>query len=36
MGLAREIGQSLYLVALMAVATAGVLGMGLLAIRVLG
>ena len=36
MGLGREIAQSLYLVGLMAVVTGAVLGMGLLAIRVLG
>ncbi len=36
MGLGREIGQSLYLMALMAVVNGAVVGMGLLAIRVLG
>ncbi len=36
MGLGREIGQSLYLMALMAVVTGATLGMGLLVIRVLG
>jgi hypothetical protein len=36
MGLGREIGQSLYLMLLMALVNGVILGMGLLAIRVLG
>jgi hypothetical protein len=36
MGLGREIGQSLYLMGLMALVNGAVVGMGLLAIRVLG
>ena len=36
MELGREIGQSLYLMALMAVINGAVVGMGLLAIRVFG
>jgi hypothetical protein len=36
MTLPREIGQSLYLMALFALTSGAVLGLGLLAIRVLG
>jgi hypothetical protein len=36
MGLGREIGQSLYLMFLMALVNGVVLGLGLLAMRVLG
>jgi hypothetical protein len=36
MGLGREIGQSLYLINLMALINGAILGVGLLAIRVLG
>jgi hypothetical protein len=36
MGLGREIGQSLYLISLMALINGVILGVGLLAIRVLG
>jgi hypothetical protein len=36
MGLGREIGQSLYLMLLMALVNGVVLGLGLLAIRVFG
>ena len=36
MGLGREIGQSLYLISLMAIVNGAVLGLGLLAVWVLG
>jgi hypothetical protein len=36
MGLGREIGQSLYLISLMAVVNGAILGIAVLAIRVLG
>jgi hypothetical protein len=36
MGLGREIGQSLYLISLMAIVNGVTLGLGLLAVRVLG
>jgi hypothetical protein len=36
MGLGREIRQSLYLICLMAIVNGAILGMGLLAIRMLG
>jgi hypothetical protein len=36
MGLWREIGQSLYLMSLMALVNGAILGLGLWAIRVLG
>ena len=36
MGRGREIGQSLYLISLMALVNGAVLGLGLLAVRLLG
>jgi hypothetical protein len=36
MGLGREIGQSLYLISLMTLVNGAVLGLGLLAVRLLG